>query len=276
MKYIIGLYAVGWLIISFGGDFYLRFLSLDIYEVLHGQVWRLFTFIILPPQQTNLFLVFFALYLYYILGTDLERVWGAFRFNLYFFMGVLFHILAGFIIYFIFGYSYPLSTYYLNLSLFFASACVYPDMELLFFFVLPIKMKWLALLDAVFFTATIFFGFFFDYFPVSVQANLLPGLIKMGIIPIPAAAIAALVSIMNFGIFFLMTRNYKRITPKEIHRKKAYKKQVQRNNENVVHKCDVCGRTSDEFPDLVFRYCSKCSGSHEYCQEHLFTHEHIK
>ena len=40
------------------------------------------------------------------------------------------------------------------------------------------------------------------------------------------------------------------------------------------HKCAICGRTENDDPNLSFRYCSKCTGNKEYCQDHLFTHTH--
>lgn len=277
MKYIIILYIIGWGIALSNPEFYADFLSLDVSAILHGQVWRLVTFIIMPPGDDLSLFVVFALYLYYILGINLERVWGAFRFNVYFFMGVLFHIIAAFLIYFMFGISMPLSTYYLNMSLFFAFACVYPDMELLLFFILPIKIKWLAMLDGVYFGLTIISGFFFEYFPISMQYKLSAILKGLGIYPSKVIAVAALVSLLNFVVFFLMTRNYQRVSPREIKRKQTYKRQVnQTRSRNFTHKCDICGRTNIDHPELSFRYCSKCSGNHEYCQDHLFTHEHVK
>ena len=276
MFYIIILYIIGLGISIFGGDFYSNFLSLKVSAILHGQIWRLVTFIIAPPENTSIFFMIFTLYLYYVLGTTLERVWGAFRFNVYFIMGVVFNILAAFIIYFVFGYDFELTTYYLNMSLFFAFAITYPDMEFLLFFILPIKVKWLALLDAVYMGLTIIFGYAFMYFPYNVQLKLIYPLLDVGIVPSPIIATAALVSILNFVVFFLMTRNYHRISPKEIKRKQTYKKLVRAATGSSRHKCAICGRTSEDFPELTFRYCSKCNGNYEYCQEHLFTHEHVK
>ncbi|MDE6233180.1 MAG: hypothetical protein K2M60_07535 [Lachnospiraceae bacterium] len=276
MFYIIALYIVGLFIQLFGGGFYEAFLSLNVEMILKGQIWRIVTFIIAPPTDTSLFFMVFTLYLYYVLGTALENVWGAFRFNLYFIMGILFNVIAAFLVYFIFGYSFELTTYYLNLSLFFAFAATYPDMEFLLFFILPVKVKWLAMIDAVYMGATIIFGYTFSYFPYKVQLNLFHGLLQLGILPFPEVATAALVSILNFIIFFLMTRNYKRISPKEIKRKKSYRRQVKSANSGSRHKCVICGRTSEEYPELTFRYCSKCNGNYEYCQDHLFTHEHVK
>lgn len=276
MYYIIGLYIIGLLIQLFGNGFYEAYLSLNVEKILHGQIWRIVTFIIAPPSDSSLFFMVFTLYLYYMLGTSLERVWGAFRFNLYFFMGVLFNVIAAFLIYFIFGYTYELTTYYLNMSLFFAFAATWPDMEFLLFFILPIKVKWLALVDGIYMGATILAGYVFGFLPYSVQLKLFYPLIEIGIVPAPQIATAALVSILNFLIFFLMTRNYKRISPKEIRRKKVYRSQVKQASQGVIHKCAICGRTDKDFPKLTFRYCSKCNGNYEYCQDHLFTHEHIK
>lgn len=281
MTYIIVLYIIGWFVQIINPSFYTSVLALDISKVLEGQVWRLVTFIIMPPSGTNAFFMIFTLYLYYMLGTTLERVWGAFRFNVYFFMGVLFHILAAFLIYFIWGISWPLTTYYLNMSLFFAFACVYPDMEFLLFFIVPIKVKWLAILDGIYFGATIIFGFFFDIIfgglDINTQIRIVNILLEFGIVPIKQIAVAALVSLLNFVVFFLMTRNYNKISPKEIKRKKVYKQAVNTSrNAALTHKCSICGRTSTEFPNLTFRYCSKCNGNYEYCNEHLFTHEHVK
>lgn len=279
MNYIIVLYIIGWFIEIINPAFYADFLALDVAAVIHqGQVWRLVTFIIMPPNSSYLFMIF-ALYLYYILGTSLESVWGAFRFNVYFFMGVIFHIIAAFLIYFIWGLSLPLSTYFLNMSLFFGYACINPDMELLLFFIIPIKIKWLAIIDGVYFALMIIGGFLW-YAPANtVTIKLLSILINAGIVSTPAVAVAALVSLLNFTIFFFMTRDYRKISPVEIKRKRSYRRAVSRTTattSNVVHKCVICGRTSDEHPELTFRYCSKCVGNHEYCQDHLFTHEHIK
>ena len=97
-----------------------------------------------------------------------------------------------------------------------------------------------------------------------------------------ANALAAVVSILNFLVFFFATRNMQRYSPKEVKRRATYRKEVQAGKEQsqyadgAKHRCSVCGRTELTNPDLEFRYCSKCNRNHEYCQEHLFTHEHIK
>ena len=81
---------------------------------------------------------------------------------------------------------------------------------------------------------------------------------------------------LNFLIFFFSTRNYRSVSPKEVHRKRTYHRQVQQPKGVTRHKCAICGRTELDDPNLEFRFCSKCNGNYEYCQDHLFTHEHVK
>ena len=269
MFYVIILYTAGFAVSLIAPEFYYQYLSLNIEAVFHGQIWRLVTFLMQPPSSSALFMVF-ALYLYYMIGRQLEYAWGAFRFNLYFFTGVLFHILAALLVYVIAGVSFPLGTFYLNLSLFFAFAALYPNEQFLLFMVVPIKVKYLAWLDAAYFGYAILQAFLPAY-----------GGSVLGIV-YKANALAAVVSILNFLIFYVSTRNMKRYSPKEVHRKRAYKKAVntarqEKNYEGGArHKCAICGRTELDNENLEFRYCSKCNGNYEYCEDHLFTHEHVK
>ena len=121
-------------------------LSLIMPAVMNGQVWRLITFLVVPPSSNPLTL-FLMLYFYYFLGTVLEARWGARRFFLFYAIGTLGAILGALIT----GYG---SNVYLNLSLFFAFAVLYPDYQIMLFFVVPVKMKWLALLNALFFVSS--------------------------------------------------------------------------------------------------------------------------
>ncbi len=270
MYYVIILYAVGFVLDLFAPGLYYQYLSLDAGAILQGQIWRIFTFIIQPPD-TSIWFVVFTLYLYYSIGRELEYVWGSFRFNLYFFMGVLLHVAAALLTYLIFKVSLPMGTFYLNMSLFFAYAAVYPNQQFLLFMVIPVKVKYLAWVDAAYFAYTILQAFMPAY-----GGNTLYGFY------FKANALAAFVSVLNFLIFFISTRNMKRFSPKEVKRKQVYRKAVregqrkQMNYHGAKHKCAVCGRTELDDDSLEFRYCSKCNGNYEYCQEHLFTHEHIK
>ena len=154
MTYIIILYAAGFVLNLINPTFYSQFLSLDAGKILQGQIWRIVTFIIQPPSDSLIFIVF-VLYLYYMIGKQLEAAWGAFRFNLYFFSGMLFIVIGAILAYLLTGAVLPMDTWYLNLSLFFAFAALYPDIQLLLFFVIPIKIKWLAMLDGLYFVYAI-------------------------------------------------------------------------------------------------------------------------
>lgn len=275
--YMIVIYIAGFVLDMAAPNFYERWLSLEVYYVLHGQVWRLVTFIFQPPS-TNVFFFAIELLLYYSIGMSLERMWGTFRFNVYYFSGLLFQILAAFIYYGIICLSFgggvlPLTTagvgslYYVNRSMFLAYIAMVPDAEFRLYFVLPIKAKWLG----------IFYGIFMAYDVVSLFVR--------GYYPL---AIAILVSIANFIVFFLMTRNYHKISPSEYRRRAEFRKKmnnakwdsgniVEFRGRNVItkHKCAVCGRNELDDENLEFRFCSKCEGNFEYCSEHLYTHTHV-
>lgn len=109
--------------------------------ILNGQIWRLVTFIFLPPSSSLIFILI-SLYFYYMLGSTLEYEWGASKFNIYYFTGMIGSIIAGVIT----GYA---TNQFLNMSLFFAFAILYPNYTILLFFILPIKMKYLAMFNAV-------------------------------------------------------------------------------------------------------------------------------
>ncbi|MDR3239627.1 MAG: hypothetical protein LBT44_06020 [Clostridiales bacterium] len=125
-------------------------LMFDRQAILHGQIWRLIGFIFLPPSASLLF-IFFSLYFYWMVGSALEREWGAYKFNLYYLCGMLGTMLAGLIT----GYA---TNVYINLSLFLAFAILFPDFQILIFFVLPVKVKYLALLDVLFFVYSLVFS----------------------------------------------------------------------------------------------------------------------
>lgn len=271
MNYIIILYAAGFVLNLINPTFYSSYLSLDAAAILRGQIWRIVTFIIDPPSSSILWIIF-SLYLYYFIGNQLERAWGAFRFNLYFFSGMLFHVIAAILVYLLTGISFQLDTAYLNLSLFFLFAALFPDTEFMLYLFIPIKVKWLALIDGLFFFWTVIQAFLPTY-----GGNAVYGVYYK------ANALAAVVSVLNFIIFFLSSRNVRPYTPKQMKRKHDFKKNVKRASRPVnmyangaKHRCAVCGRTDLDDENLEFRYCSKCNGNYEYCQDHLFTHQHVK
>ena len=276
MKYVAILYALG-AVIQIVNPALLDLLDMDFGAVLQGQVWRLVTFVIDPPESSIMFNLL-SIYVYYIMGSNLERRWGTFAFNVYYFLGVLAHILAGVLTYVLFGHSFVMGMYYLNLSLFFAFVTEFSEVQFLLFFVIPIKAKWLGILDAIYFVATIVGGFLFPFVP-----QLSYWLISMGVIAIPQNAVVALVSVINYLLFYFVFRKTFRLNReqrqvrKEFRAKVAEAKAMQKSMAGEPrHRCVVCGRTELTDPDLEFRYCSKCEGSYEYCEDHLYTHQHVK
>lgn len=118
-------------------------LAFSLADIMRGQVWRLISFIFIPPDSSLIFIVF-ALYLYWLMGSSLENEWGTFKFNVFYFCGFIGTMLAGLIT----GFA---TNSYLNMSLFFAFAILYPNFELRLFFMIPVKIKYLAYIDAAFF-----------------------------------------------------------------------------------------------------------------------------
>ena len=257
MKYIILFYVAGYLINILAPQAY-GFLTLEPFMIFHyGQVWRLVSWVLIPPPTGNIIFMLIMVVLYYQLGTALERTWGAFRFNVYIFGGMIFTVLGALLLYVIYGVNTPIpmgssfSTYYINMTIFLAFAVCYPDMRIMLWFIIPIKMKWMA-------------GFYAALIIYSMIISSWGG------------RVAIIASILNFLIFFFSTRNYRSVSPKEVHRKRTDHRQVQQPKGVTRHKCAICGRTELDDPNLEFRFCSKCNGNYEYCQDHLFTHEHVK
>ncbi len=282
MRYVAIVYAVG-AILQIINPRLLDLLLLDFGAILKGQVWRLVTFVVYPPSSGLLFNAL-SIFVYYTMGNALERRWGTFAFNLYFLMGVVSHVLASIVVYLLFGGSYYLwpigtmGTYYLNLSLFFAFVTEFSDVQFLLFFIIPIKAKWLGIIDAIYFGATIVGGFLFPILPqISYR------LMSFGIYAVPDIAILALMSVLNYILFYYLYRKTFRLTRqqkqirKEFRAKVAEAKAIQRANAHAPrHCCSICGRTEQSNPELEFRFCSKCEGSFEYCEDHLYTHQHVK
>ncbi|MDO4260890.1 MAG: hypothetical protein Q4C82_02335 [Eubacteriales bacterium] len=269
MYYVIMLYVVGYVLEIMQPELYGSLLCLDAEAILHGQIWRIFTFIIQPPSA-NLMFMLLALYLYYMIGNSLEYAWGAFRFNLYLFSGVILHVAACLLVYAVTGVNLAMGTTYLNLSLFLVFTYLFPDMEFLLFFIIPIKAKWLGIIEGIVYGVAIVGGLL----------AFLPGpavlyLIRMGIYPDPAGGLAAFVSLLNL-IIFMVGSQKNRFSSKTGKRRRSYKKKVRAARGGSHHRCAVCGRTEQDGEELEFRFCSKCAGNYEYCQDHLFTHEHRK
>ena len=275
-------YAVGYLLQMFDrSGTLILYLTLNPYAILHGQVWRLFTWILIPPESSNIFFTLLMLYFYCSIGTTLERTWGTYRYNVYLFQGMLFTIAGSFLLmgfqylfnrdmiaglgadYYFLITSLYFSTYYINMSIFLAYAFTYPEEQLMLYFIIPVRIKW--------------FGYLYvAYLVYDIIKAFKTGSIVIGII----ITVLIFVSLLNFLIYIVFGKNKARFNPKQIKRRQQYKQSIKRAAPTIKyengarHKCAVCGRTELDDPNLTFRYCSKCSGNKEYCQDHLFTHEH--
>ena len=180
MKYICVIYVVGYLIQMFNPLLYFYYLDLDAEAILHGHIWRIITFIFYPPSTSFLWMIV-ALFVYYSLGMTLERVWGTFKYNFFYFTGVILLVLAAILIYLVTGYSVQLYPTYMTFSIFLAYALTFPDTTFLLYFIIPIKAKWLAIAEVV---------LYLFYFVA------LPGL---------GNKVAILTSLLNVALFFFLT-----------------------------------------------------------------------
>jgi len=266
-------YAVGYVVQLINPDF-LMFLTLNPYEILHGQVWRLFTWVIVPPDHFDFFTLI-MLYFYYTVGNALEHVWGTYRYNVYIFLGLFLTILGSFAAMGL-GYafyeasfatpelakinfqtvSYCFSTYYVNMSILLAFAATFPKAQILLMFIIPVQMKWMGIAYGVLLVLQLISGTGHPVVNIFYRT-------------------AILVSLLNFLIFWLRSRNKIHMTPKQMKHRQEFKREVKVNSKITKHKCAICGKT-DEMEGVEFRFCSKCNGNYEYCQDHLFTHEHVK
>lgn len=258
-KWMIGTYIIGY-ILYYMFPQSMIYIMLEPALILQGQVWRLISWIFVPPTTTNIFFVLIMLFFYYSISSTLEQTWGAFRFNFYIFSGLIFMILGAFILYVVSGGGYGVgfffSTHYINLAIFLAFAATYPDMQVMLYFLIPLKIKWLALLDVAI--------IIYDFIRVNYWAN----------------RVAIIASLLNFLIFFALSRKYKSGATPVFTRQRPKKNTEPPKRFNPAtggitkHKCAICGRTENDGIDLEFRFCTKCNGNYEYCQDHLFTHTH--
>ncbi len=281
------MYAVGYLIEKLIPGI-MPYLYLNPAMIIHGfQIWRIFTWLLVPPDSFT-FLTLLVLYFYYSIGTSLEYAWGNYRYNVYIFSGFIFTVVAAFLMY---GFTviigtdilwtapsiYPaaFTTYFVNMSIFLAYATTFPDHQILLFFILPIRVKYLGVI----------YG--------AILVYQLIEYIMQGLLFLPFAVVI-FASLLNFLIYFLTARKKTRFNSSYIGRTPGYrfqKKKVdtndsgsgnsgfaQKKNANVVtrHKCAVCGATEITNPDYQFRFCSKCNGNYEYCEKHIFTHKHVE
>jgi hypothetical protein len=210
-------------------------------RVLAGEFWRLFTFVCEPPLTNLLFAVFFW-YMFYLMGRTLEETWGALRYNVYLLVGWLATVAVSFV-----QPQAAASIGFLQGSVFLAFAYLYPDFQLLLFFIVPLKVKWLALVQWLWYAYLLAVGS-------------------------PITQLLVLASVANFALFFWHDM-YLHI--KAGRRRMAQQAERSQAASTPRHTCSVCGATNLSDPTMGFRYCSKCFGTPCYCAEHIQNHEHV-
>lgn len=250
MLYLIIFYAFGYLMLMTNPDFYMRYLSLNAYEILHGQVWRVVTFLIYPPSTNMLWLLLLS-YIYYSLGRGLESMWGTFKFNLYMIIGILGTVLSAIIIYLVWGIVWVMTADKLYLTMLLGYAITIPDAQFLLYFIIPVKAKWLGWV----YVALEAYAFFVGSGP---------------------SRVAIVVSLLNVILFFATIRK-PATTLRQAKRRHDFEQKMQQSAPKMQprHRCAVCGITEKDAPNMEFRFCSRCEGTYEYCMDHLYTHIHV-
>ena len=210
-------------------------------KVIEGEWWRLFVFLFMPPTMSLIFL-FFALYLLYLFGNALENEWGTFRYNLYVLIAYVATIATVWV-----DPTRAATNVYITGSIFLAFAFLFPDFVLYLFFILPVKVKWLALLT------WLMYGWSF------ITANNW------------LTRLLVLAAVSNFLLFF--GRELVDMARRSGRRMKQQSVQLV-DQGKPFHRCAACGKTDKSDPEMHFRYCPKCTGSPGYCSDHIFDHEH--
>ena len=175
-KYLVIIFIIGLIIFTINPMFYFKYFSLNIAALLHGQVWRIFTFILYPPAYgtgSMFIFTFLAIYIYYSLSKSLIYVWNDFKFNFFFFGGIFWLVIIGILFFFIFRENLLLTPTYLIFSIFIAFSLTFPDTTFLFMFIFPIKAKYLALFEILFYI------FMFPNSSLSEKAAILSSFINL-------------------------------------------------------------------------------------------------
>ena len=249
----LSLYLIGGQLVFFGvslfGNFDLTRIMLLPALVLQGEAWRLFTFVLMPPvvgqvSLTGALFLAMSWYFFYMISQALESYWGVFRFNLFFLLGWFLTVAVSFL-----TPNVPASYAFFAVSVFLAFALLNPDFELYIFFILPVKIKWFALL--------MWAGFAYAFITGSWHTRL-----------------AVLAATGNFLIFFAR-EIFQRVKTGRRHMQQQVRRAALREDaDEPRHRCVVCGKTDKTHPLEDFRYCSQCANDECYCSEHIRNHVH--
>ncbi len=310
---ILGCTIMGYLMCYLTPQIYEKLTLVPYLVVVNHEYWRLFTWIFTIPFSLGFFTLIFlpiTLYFYYSIGRRMEMYWGRFIYNLYVLGGMLLTniavLLGAFFRYYwssnaaeniaydkmlidynYLGFAAYSTTELMYMSIFLAFAIIGGENIIYIYFVIPLKMKWLAYFDMVLLAYLFLTG---DYF----------------------ARIVILASVFNYLIYVVIVKMGKMPGPSTLKRRREFenakkgrgkkkhktrkKSELEYNSDGTIkfpqgskiippgygnpagvsiHKCAVCGKTENDDPDLEFRFCSKCNGNYEYCSEHLYTHTHV-
>jgi hypothetical protein len=211
-----------------------------------GQWWRIITFLAVPPSFSpgllNIVGLAFGWWIFYFMGAALEGYWGTFRYNLFLIVGWALTVGVSFL-----QPWFPVSNLFLGASVFLAFAYLNPEFEIYLFYVLPVKIRWLALL------AWIWGAFIFIRGDWAARLQIV-------------AAVGNILLFFGRDIWLAAGRKSRRAVGRVASSASA---------EEPRHRCRICGKTDLTDPQLDFRYCSKCAGGQCYCPEHIFNHEHV-
>ncbi len=213
--------------------------------VIQGEVWRLLTFAFVPPA-TNLLFAAFGWWLFYRFGTTLEQHWGTVRYNTFLWLGYFANVGATFFAWML-GADVVASNVFLYMTVFLAFARLVPNFVLHIYFVLPIQIRWLALIAWI--------GYGYGLIVGDWMARML-----------------ILASVTNYLVFF--GREHW-LDLKQGQRRRTFDARARESAKRVTHQCLVCELNSETSPKTSFRYCSKCDGQCCYCPEHIQDHEHV-
>ena len=289
---------IGYILLYIFPNIYFKLTLSPVDIIYNHEYWRLISWVITVPYFLGGILSYIflpiCLYFYYRIGLTLEYVWGKRNFNLFILGGVFFIDLFVMITAVILHFASPMMlmadsmyslyrtpNWYIMLSMYLAIAYVNPDMKILLYFVIPVKIKYMAIVDIIF-------------------------LLYSFIISGPIDKVVIFSATFNFLLFFVIhLKVTSNVNPGQLKRRHDFRRRMNKanirkmyGNENIIpvsqgqmpdpkktpggtirptkHICAVCGRTELDDPELEFRYCSKCNGTYEYCSDHLFTHQHVQ
>ena len=268
-KYLIIAYCIG-LVLNMLNVNVSGLLGFSMDAILHGQIWRLVTWVVCADGGSFVSLIF--LYCVYNMAQSFEQMVGTFRMNVYLVGGMLLNLIGGILVYVITllllgqGISVRLTNYEMLFTIFMALALCIPEGTVYLSFLFPVKMKWMFLIYIA--------GLIYQLYTYFSFGSV--GGVGLGLLFMVVYGSQIIFSLLNLFLFFHLSKI--RLNRKQKKAQTEFRRQMasapKHGAGSARHKCVICGRTENDDPNLSFRYCSKCSGNKEYCQDHLFTHTH--